>query len=170
MRGRWLIFWLGILCWVIVPVSWLAGDRRMAREAFAKFSTYNTSPDGLSLAHGYLREKRGVTKVNRLMRAIDLAHVKPGATVFRVGPYSDSLDAFFEQVEEEADRAEKEESEKPADGRETENTEQKKKPAAQKKPEEEEPETRNIFPLLTDEEEHWLRQGGRLVLGLDGPY
>jgi hypothetical protein len=170
MGGRWLIFWLGILCWIIVPVSWLAGDRRMAREAFAKFSTYNTSPDGLSLAHGYLREKRGVTKVNRLMRAIDLAHVKPGATVFRVGPYSDSLDAFFEQLEEEADRAEKEESEKPADGKETENTGQKKKPAAEKKPEDEEPETRNIFPLLTDEEEHWLRQGGRLVLGLDGPY
>lgn len=168
MRGRWLVFWLGVLCWVIVPVAWLAGDRRMAREAFAKFSTYNTSPDGLSLAHGYLREKRGVTKVNRLMRAVDMAHVKPGATVFRVGPYADSLDAFLEQLEEEADRAEKEESEKPADNQKT-DTEQKKK-APEKKPAEEEPETRDIFPLLSDEEEHWLRQGGRLVLALDGPY
>jgi hypothetical protein len=170
MRGRWLVFWLGVLCWVIVPVAWLAGDRRMAREAFAKFSTYNTSPDGLSLAHGYLREKRGVTKVNRLMRAIDMAHVKPTATVFRVGPYVDSLDAILHQLEEEnADQADEEESKEPTDNQGKGNSDQKKS-ESKNKPEKEEPKTRDVFPLLTHEEEHWLRQGGRLVLALDGPY
>ncbi len=54
IRGRWLIVGIAVVAWFVALVSWIGDDPRLAEHAYDAFSSYNTSPGGLSQAYGYL--------------------------------------------------------------------------------------------------------------------
>ena len=127
-----------IVAIVVVFAVWIGGDRAAAERVFDRYSVENTSDDGLSLAYRYLQ--RSGHRATRLERALYPRSAAANGVVFRLGTIRKPFD--FEEDEDE----------KPKD---------KKKIAVSKK-------SKRVSPLLTAEEEAWVRGGGRLVLGFDG--
>lgn len=128
---------------------WVRYDRRSVREVFEHGSVFNAGDEGLSLAYAYLRE-RSKAPVSALQRRVVAGPVPARAVVFRVqGGVGPLL------LEEEA------KDKKDGKG----SKDDKKKKESQKK-EEEEPRV----PLLTSEEEAWVREGGRLVVAFSRFY
>jgi hypothetical protein len=66
MRGWRLVFpWLGAAAFVAAALAWL-GEERRDEKALESGSVFNTSAEGTSLAHAYLRERgRGVRILTR---------------------------------------------------------------------------------------------------------
>jgi hypothetical protein len=144
-RGFRLIALAAIL-YVAGVAVWVRYDRRSNREVFEPGSVYNSGDQGLSLAFAYLRE-RSKASVSTLQRRVTPAQVPGRGVVFRVqaqrGP--------FLPAEEEKDKDKK-------GG----------KDSKDKKKEEKKEEPRT--PLLTSDEEAWVRGGGRLVVAFSGFY
>ncbi|HKS22538.1 MAG TPA: hypothetical protein VJZ76_07060 [Thermoanaerobaculia bacterium] len=137
---RTLFFLAAIAAYFVAVLLWVGGDRRVAKHAYDDFSISNSSEKGLSLASKYLA--RSGRRVGPLTLAVNDRNVERRAVVFRVG-----APAFAYRLEE----FEEEKSKKKKD----------------KKPE---PRTHYVKPLLTDEEDAWVRAGGRLVIATDERY
>src|SRR5258708_19103632 len=156
---------LAIAAYVLAVIIWLAVDRRVPRVAFDDFSAENTSGKGLSLARRYLATGRRVTL---LERPIDGRFLPKNGVVFRVG----SIRSFFDFVRD----LEKEQDSKPEDDDKTKKPPEKKaqplvKPQAKPKLKPTlKPKRERATPLLDDEEEEWVRGGGRLVLATSRGY
>lgn len=151
-RGLRLAALVAVLYMAGVAV-WVRYDRRSVREVFEPGSVFNASDDGLSLAFDYLRE-RSKAPVSALRRRVSSNQVPARAVVFRVEAGRGPL-----LLEEE----EKEEKEK--DGKDSKDEKDDKKESEEKKKEEE-----ARVPLLTSDEEAWVRGGGRLVVAFSRFY
>lgn len=126
---------VAIAAYFAAVLVWMATDRRVAKHAFDDFSAANTGPTGVSLASKYLA--RSGRRVDALTLALSERNADPRAVVFRLG----APPAAEHRIEIDERRAKREK--------------EKKKRA---------PRTRYVTPLLTDEEEAWVRGGGRLVI------
>jgi hypothetical protein len=133
------------ILYVVIVVAWIGSDKRVPRQTFDKFSAESTADDGLSLAFAYL-QKRGGHHVEKLTRAID-ATLPPNAVVVRAGEVYSELD-FFRRIEEEREKDEKK-------------SDKKSKPK---------PKQKISIPLLTSDEEEFVRRGGRIVLAVTHRY
>lgn len=100
MRGSRVIFWITVLVWIIVPVTWIGRDPNLATSAFDLFSTYNTSPGGTSLAYSYLQSRFGESRVKRLVDPS--GPYAENATVIRIGPDSSGVKWWEEKPKPEA--------------------------------------------------------------------
>lgn len=148
--------WLAALAFALYltgALIWIGYDRRSARDAFPPGSVFNTGEEGLSLAYAYLQRRSAAASV--LQRRVGPELVPQEAVVFRVRPAERPLLLGAEDLEDGRNP----EGEK--DGKDGENGE-----AGEKKEEKEE----RPVPLLTRDEEAWVRGGGRLVLALDESY
>jgi hypothetical protein len=134
---------------------WVRYDRRSVREVFEPGSVFNSGDEGLSLAFAYLRE-RSTAPVSALQRRVTANQVPGRAVVFRVQPGRGPL-----LLEEE-----KEEKEKEKDGKDGKDDRGSRKESESKEKQEEEPRV----PLLTPDEEAWVREGGRLVVAFSHFY
>jgi hypothetical protein len=134
---------------------WVRYDRRSTREVFKSGSVFNIDKGGLSLAYDYLRA-RSRARVSVLQRRILPGQVPAGAVVFRVEPTFGPL--LLEEKEEEKDEK---------DGKDSKD---KQKDRKQEEKEKAEPKAEPKVPLLTTDEEAWVREGGRLVLAFAGLY
>jgi hypothetical protein len=132
---------------------WVRYDRRSVREVFEPGSVYNSKDEGLSLAFAYLGE-RSRAPVTALRRRVTAGQVPPRAVVFRVQAGVGPL-LPVEKKEEEKDEK---------DGKDSKDDREKK----EKKEEEQEEEPR--VPLLTPDEDAWVRGGGRLVVAFSHVY
>jgi hypothetical protein len=130
---------------------WVRYDRRSVREVFEPGSVFNSGDEGLSLAYAYLRE-RSKAPVSALQRRVTAGQVPPRAVVFRVEP---GVGPLLPVEEKEKERDEK-------GGKDSKDDKKKK----EKKEEQEELRT----PLLTPDEEAWVRDGGRLVVAFSHFY
>lgn len=85
---RWIFFIpvAAVLSFVLIVFIWVDSDKRIPRKAFEKYSIYNTSGEGLSLAYRYLSSKS--KGVSTLMRPIERAKIKSDAVLFRICPAS----------------------------------------------------------------------------------
>ena len=136
---------LAIVIYVSVALIWLGRDRRLARTIYQPCSIQNTAPEGLSLAFAYLNARTG-TKIGLLTRPISPAYIETNAVVLRVAPHFKPVSIQNKEAEEE----EKENLKAP-------------RPIAAK------PDL-SKNPLLTEKEERWVREGGRLILALGTDY
>jgi hypothetical protein len=75
-----------LLAFALLGVLWIVSDRRASERVYDRYSTANTSDDGLSLAYAYLAKQR---KVGTLTRAFGRQPLERNATVFRL---TDALD------------------------------------------------------------------------------
>jgi len=132
---RTLFFLAGIAMYFVAVLLWVGGDKLVAKHAYDDFSISNSSEKGLSLASKYLA--RSGRRVGPLTLALNDRNVERRAVVFRLGTPS----ATF-TTEDESDE----------------------KPKKRKKGDKPEPRTHYVTPLLTDEEDAWVRAGGRLVI------
>jgi len=134
------VYFAGVLLWI-------GNDKRVARHAFDDYSVAKTSDDGLSLAYGYLR--RSGHDVRRLVDPISARSVARGAAVFRVG--GAGLPQFM-RVEAGDDD---DDDDQPAGDNKKKDPKKKKKPKLK---------THYVTPLLTDDEDTFVRSGGRIVI------
>jgi len=117
---------LAVVLFVSASVLWIVTDRRAAQRIYDRYSSANTSKDGLSLASGYLAKTR---RVHMLTRPLGRTAIEQNAVVFRI---TDALPRFID-VESLDDK----EIGPP-------------KPKTQ--------------PLLSERDEAFLRNGGRIVI------
>ncbi|MES1245500.1 MAG: hypothetical protein ABUT39_28100 [Acidobacteriota bacterium] len=153
-RGLRLAALVAIL-YVAGVAVWVRYDRRSVREVFEPGSIFNAKDEGLSLAFAYLRE-RSQAPVSALRRRVSSGQVPSGAVVFRVQA---SVGPLLPVVEEKEEKDQKEKDEKGGKDR---------KDDRKDKSEGEKEETRT--PLLTPDEEAWMREGGRLVVAFSRFY
>lgn len=137
---RTLIFVAAVAAYFLAVVLWVGGDRRVRKHAFGDYSAASAAPTGVSLASKYLA--RSGRRVDALTLALNERNVEPGAVVFRIGPPSEARTPDLEELRNEM-------------------KETKKKPK---------PRTHYVTPLLNDEEEAWVRGGGRLIVAADEHY
>lgn len=139
--------------YVIAMLTWIGSDPRIAQKAFETFSSANTSDDGLSLAMKYL-QRSGRRNVNMLTTPPD-ATLPAGSVIFRALQPQEgfSLRDLLRGPKEDED----DEEEQPAKKGEKQ-TKKKVEPH------------RHIEPLLSDDEEAFVRQGGRFVIAIAGRY
>lgn len=148
IRGRWLIVGIAVVAWLVALISWIGDDPRVSEHAYDAFSSYNTSPGGLSQAYGYLAARRpGVT---RLIRTVAFEHPPRDATILRFG--SERVPLFIPSIEEEKSDPKKED--------------RKKKAPVEKKAHV----WKRFHKFIEDDEEEWVRSGGRLVLAPSGDF
>jgi hypothetical protein len=104
MRARWVVFWIAIAAWALAGTAWMARDPRLAASAYDLFSTYNTSPAGMSQAYAYLRMRR--SDAGRLLDGIEQQKLSSTATLFRIDPRPGVVEAENddEKKEESAPR------------------------------------------------------------------
>ena len=134
---------------VVLFAAWIGSDRAAAQRVFDKYSVENTSDDGFSLAFRYLQ--RTGHRAARLDHTLAPRAAAANGVVFRFGTIVQPL--VFEEEEDEDDDKDKKATK----------ADPKKKPEPKKKPAEM---PKRISPLLTPEEEAWVRGGGRLVMGV----
>ncbi|HVS29843.1 MAG TPA: DUF4350 domain-containing protein [Thermoanaerobaculia bacterium] len=92
MRGGVLLA-VAVLAWLVAIVAWVGNDPQLD-QAWGPFSTYNTSPDGMSLAFAYLMARHGAPEsspanVRRLVRDVSREPLPSAATIFKIGPRPD---------------------------------------------------------------------------------
>ncbi|MEA2569637.1 MAG: hypothetical protein QOI24_1638 [Acidobacteriota bacterium] len=133
-----------IVIYFVAALVWLALDRRVPRQAFDDLSSESTSGKGVSLAYKYL-------SAAQLTRPVDANVIPHEAVVFRL--VEERAPLFFRD-----DIPEDEEDDNLTD------KSRQKKPLHPKKPKV------VATPLLSDEEEEWVRRGGRFVLGVGSAY
>jgi hypothetical protein len=84
--NRWILRlpWLAAAAFVVAAYCWMRSDPRIPKEAFRDYSIYNTSPEGVSLAYGYL----GSTghDVRPLAHSLDKALLPDNAVLLRLRP------------------------------------------------------------------------------------
>lgn len=164
LRARWLIFWLGIAAWLLVMVGWIGSDQRVSWAAFDEYSSYNAAPEGMSQAFGYLRARRGESRVGRITDPAEIWRLDPKGTILRAGGSWPAMDPWWRRREPEK----KDETEaKDEDAAESDEEAKKKLKAKLKPPPREE---KLVLPLLEEGEADWLRRGGRLVIAIHGAY
>src|SRR5882672_6349138 len=81
---------LAALAFLAFGILWIVTDRRASQRVYDEYSSANTSPEGLSLAAGYLGKQR---KVGTLTRSLARTPVERNAVVFRM---ADRLPIFFD--------------------------------------------------------------------------
>jgi hypothetical protein len=137
-----------IVVYFLAALVWLAFDRRVPRQAFDDLSSESTSEKGVSLAYKYLSS--GGRSVAQLTRPVDANVIPRDAVVFRLVEQREPL--FFRddipEDEEDDNLTDKSRKKKPHP--------KKAKPVA--------------TSLLSDDEEEWVRRGGRFVLGVGSAY
>lgn len=148
MRGAWLALAVAVLASCTAVVSWVGNDPRLS-DTYGAFSTYNTSPSGLSQAYAYLAARRAEPNVRRLVREIAAERAPAAATIFRIGAAAVPLEPVPDREEDESAEDDPKKEGSPA------------KPAA--KP-------RALEKLIGGDEEAWVRSGGRLVIGFATAY
>ena len=141
IRGRWLLVGIAIAAFFIAFASWISDDPRLAEHEYDAFSSYNTSPGGLSQAFGYLAARR--PGVSRLIRSVAFERPPHDAIILRFG--SEQLPRYVEKKHEE----EKKETPTKKSGKQ----EPKKEPVF-----------KGVDKMLADDDEAWVRAGGRLVI------
>jgi hypothetical protein len=132
------------VAYVAATLIWIGSDRRIAQKTFQPFSSANTSDEGLSLAMKYL-QRSGRRNVNMLTTPPD-GTLPAGSVIFRALEPQEGFSL------EELLRRENEKDEKPA---------KKKKKVESHRP---------IEPLLSNDEEAYVRHGGRFVIAIAGRY
>ena len=141
------LLWVSALAFVVGALVVTDTGRRRTAETFPPGSVYSETPEGLSLAFRYLRERaqsRGTgATVSVLSRRVGVGALPPDGVLLRMRPLRLPTPITVEdEVEDEPSDEGPSEQESPAPpGR-----------------------------LLTREEEAWVHGGGRLVLGLDADY
>jgi hypothetical protein len=142
MRKRLLPFIAVAACFV-VAIVWIGSDRTAGEHAFDEYSVENTSPTGLSIAFRYLqRRSRHVT---RLDAPLGDAPIPANGVVIRAGVLAEPSFAEEEEVKPKAKKGKKKEIKLPE-------------------------RLKRVTPLLTGEEDEWVRGGGRLVLATAVPF
>jgi hypothetical protein len=141
---RRFVFVAAAALYFIATIVWIASDRRISRQAFDEYSTANTSDAGLSHAYKYLQ--RTGRKTGLLTTIVRPGVLPNNAVLFRAGIY---VSPFLEELEERIEEEKEKEAAKKG-----------KKPAKKKE--------KHVNPLLSDEEEEFIRGGGRLVLAVAG--
>ncbi len=81
---------LATLAFLAFGILWIVTDRRASQRVYDGYSSANTSPEGLSLAAGYLGKQR---KVGTLTRSLARTPIERNAVVFRM---ADRLPIFFD--------------------------------------------------------------------------
>lgn len=79
-----------IVAFVGFGLLWIITDERASKRVYDKYSSANTSDEGLSLASGYLARR---TNVSRLTKVVSRARLERNAVVFRV---TEELPLFFD--------------------------------------------------------------------------
>jgi hypothetical protein len=138
--------WVAAAAFVAGALAVVDAGGRRAEKAFPPGSVYRETPDGLSLAFRYLRERSqseatGGT-VSILTQRVGVGALPAEGVLFRMRPRRLALPVTVEDVDEDESEEDSPEAESPGPpGR-----------------------------LLTRQEEAWVHGGGRLVLGLDADY
>jgi len=137
------------VAYVAATLIWIGNDRRVAQQTFQTFSAANTSDEGLSLAMKYLA-RSGRRNVKMLTTPPD-GSLPSNAVIFRAfeGQEGPSFADLFRLRGRDGD--DDEEDPKPAKG----------KTRAKHK---------HVEPLLSDDEEAFVRNGGRFVIATGGKY
>jgi hypothetical protein len=85
LRGAVLLA-IAILAWLAAIVAFVGNDPELD-EAYGPFSTYNTSPGGMSQAFAYLGARSGT--VRRLVEDVSREPLPAAATIFKIAPLPD---------------------------------------------------------------------------------
>ena len=141
--------WGAIAYFVLAAVT-LDRDPRIPRAAFQPYSAYNTGPEGCSLAFGYLAEGR---RAETTSRPLESSFMAGDAVLFRIGPDTPVPPGLRVPGD-------------PAPGEGDENDPDEKKTPAPP-PRKDAP---HALPLLTPDEEGWVRAGGRIVIAVGDRY
>jgi hypothetical protein len=144
---------LAVAAYAIAVIVWLAADRHVPRQAFDEYSADNTSEQGLSLARRYLAA-RGGHLVELLKRPIEARFLPKDGVVIRAG----ELVSQFDFMRESDEARQEQRARKPKKGEKV----TKAKPPA--------PKRKLSTPILSSDEEDWVRGGGRLVLATTRQY
>lgn len=144
---------IAVAAYFVVVAIWLWTDPRAKTAGAAEYSALNASPDGLSLAFGYL-QRHARHGASILTRAIDPQELQRDAVILRVHPEVESIFALLARDDE--DDADDGDHQKDRDAKPSSGTEEKTKRAPTKVRE----------PLLSASEEEWVANGGRIVLAL----
>lgn len=148
---RWPLV-LAIAAYVAAVVIWIGADRRVAKHAFDTFSAASTDATGYSLAARSLRAKQ-------LTRPLAPGAVPRNAVVFRAGAFGSGFATLQQLLGARGDGNDE-------DGGDGAKPQSRTKPPLAKKPKHRE----RVVPLLSVDEEEFVRRGGRLVLAIGGKY
>ena len=131
--------------YVAATLLWIANDRRIAQKTFDTFSAASTAKNGYSLAMKYLAHT-GRRNVNMLTTPPD-GTLPANAVIFRaIEGREVSIKDFFRRSEDDDEEN------------------------AAKKSRKKKPKTKHIEPLLSNDEETFVHNGGRFVIAVSGPY
>ena len=171
----------GTLLVVLAVVTFFAATLLLVRrqqvwdsETFAPGSVFNEGPEGLSLAHRYL-EKRAAERhasVGLLTEPLHLAPPPPNAVLLRIQPrrpwWQELKTSLQREGDDERDGGgkkkdtgnDKQESQKPG-------TQRPRRQAKKPRPGPGAAHPQHKSVCLSSQDEQWVRDGGRLVLGLE---
>jgi hypothetical protein len=164
-NGR-LLLLLAAALYLLGTVIWVGAERRSPRQFLSPGSALSDGERGTSLAREYLGARPGRPAARLLERPVSAAELPADAVVFRLEP---------EVLPWRPRRREAPEL-KPKKGKEKSKKADLKKDL--EKEDDDEGETPQgslahpgrFAPLVTPDEEEWVRGGGRLVLGIAGRY
>ncbi len=169
LRGRSLLLVAGVV-YLLATVLWMGAERRSPRQFLSPGSALNDGERGTSLARAYLHARPGHPPVRLLERPVSTAELPRDAVVFRLEPEG----LPWQPARREAPEPKQPKQPKKIAGQGKEGKKEKKaaKDDAGETPGEASAAKHSdrFSPLLTDEEEEWVRGGGRLVLGVSGEY
>jgi hypothetical protein len=134
---------------VVAFLVWIGNEKTVARRLFDRYSVENTSENGLSSAFRYLQLTGH--RVTRFGRPVRTGLVAAKGVVFRIGGYRPWLIVSDEDTEE-----------KKSDKNKSKNKSKNKKEDKVARPK-----WRRTVPLISADEDSWIRGGGRLVIGVD---
>jgi hypothetical protein len=185
-RGRTLLVLAGTL-YLVLTVIWAGAERRSPRQFLAAGSSLNDGEKGTSLARAYLRARRGGSAAV-LARPVS-TELPANGVVFRLEPELLPWRPRLPEVRPKDKGKEKKKDGKAGDKRTPEKSAKAKAKAPgqgagkEKTEDDDEEEVDDLgtaldsllhpgrfAPLLTSDEEEWVRGGGRLVLGIAGHY
>jgi hypothetical protein len=161
---RGFVLGLSGLAFVAGALAIVDASGRRAEGTFAAGSVFSEEPEGLSLAFRYLSERSageeaGRPEVSVLSRRLGVGSLPADGVLFRWRPRRTPFPPSREDLEKKSSEEEdSEEEDHEGEGPEVESS-------SEDTPSPETPER-----LLTGREEAWVRNGGRLVLGLDSGY
>ena len=144
IRGTWLLIAAAVVAWIVALTSWTAADPRFSSSAYDAFSSYNTSPGGVSQAYAYLDATHHGAR--RLIHDLALDRPSPRATLFRIGASEPSMPTTLAREET------------PKRKEETKTNRRSKKREPETQPQKE------VESLIGSADESWIRAGGRMVI------